>query len=233
MILKKNQTIAVLVEGSKGSVTQTDAENLQYNLLGRGFRWSGSAEYIDLSTIAQWVLFVNVKTKLLCWWCDNISDETIKSRAYCALRLFSFSVSDVVKTILTAMKNPPPDYVEVKGVESGFNQKVRVYDDGDTVEFYEAGDHLLTTSAAVIKNVAKELGLLDSDKGSAVANVLFTYPDSTYSWKKLSRRVRVIEMDGEWIKGIELYREGEETNTYKKYRLSKIEGQIELLSVGK
>ena len=63
----KNQTIAVLVTGSKDCVTQTEAEELQYNLLGRGFRWDNEANksYIDLRNFTDWVLLVNVKTKTL------------------------------------------------------------------------------------------------------------------------------------------------------------------------
>jgi len=240
-MIKKNQTIAVIVTGSKDSVTQTDAENLQYNLLGRGFRWSaGNNEYYDLSGESNWVLFVDIKTKLLYWqniWYDT--DDAIKTQAFCVIRLFSFSVSDVVKTILTAMKNPPQDYVEVRGMDSDSNQNVRVYTDNGTVQFYEEDDHILTTDKATIKGVAKALGLNVEDKvveRKTVVTVSFSYPDSDYtdySWKNIPRAVQVIEMNDEFLTGIELYRDGKETNTYKKYRLTKIEGKVELVTVSR
>ena len=238
MTLKKNQTIAVIVTGSKDSVTQTDAENLQYNLLGRGFRWfAGSSEYYDLSGESNWVLFVDIKTKLLYWqntWHDT--DDAIKTQAFCVIRLFSFSVSDVVKTILAYMKNPPQDYVEIKGMDSDSDQKVRVYIDPGAVQFYEDDDHLLTTDKATIKGVAKELGLLNENK--VIATVQFSYPDSTsaragsstYSCENLLRTVQVIEMNDEFLTGTELYRDGYKTNTYKKYRLNKIVGWIVLVA---
>jgi hypothetical protein len=230
--MTKNQTIAILIEGAKDSQTQTDAENLQYNLLGRGYRWDlnltgkTSGEYFDCSGWTSWTLYINTATKLL-KWAPSADEMRANEVAYHVMRLWSADMSIVIQNILFPPK-PPPDYTEIQGADSDCDQKVRVYDDKDTVEFYEEGDHILTTSKAVINGVAKALGLPTDTK--AVAVVQFSYPSSGDSWDKVIRRVQLISLDSEFLTGIELSRGSNTTNTFKKYRVSKLCSEIKLYS---
>ena len=139
--------------------------------------------------------------------------------------MWSSGLSNAIRHIVNPPK-APREYVEIKGIESNCEQKIRVYEDGDTVEFYEDNDHLLTTDKATIKDVAEELGLLNTSKVNVT--VCFDYPDSRNSWTILARVIQVTKMDSNFIYGIELTRGGDKTGSFKKYDLIKIYGDIEL-----
>jgi len=212
----KNQTIGIVVEGSPDSVTQTEAENLQYTLLGRGYKWSGGNSYLSLNSRAKWILYVDIKDKRLAWNPLDAPDfHKPKDNAYHIIRLWNLGFAGTIKVILYP-PTPPPDFKTIQGCTS--DQMVRVYDNGN-VEFGD-GDNYVLTNDTTITAIAKELGITTSGRLPIAA---FEYPSSSALHTAYTRIVRVTLMDNEYIKGYEIEDANDKSDgTPKTFRLDKV-----------
>jgi hypothetical protein len=155
---KRNKTIAVLVKGIVNSPNQIDAENLQYNLLGRGYRWDNQAgsTFIPLGkSWPAWTLLVDVETKKMVW---SIGVSPIKEEAYHIIDLnLTTNTQEAIDTII----NPPapPKYEMIFDAPSGVRATIDI--DAGVVDLVKFGGDQIGVSRKTIGDIARVFGLLD------------------------------------------------------------------------
>jgi len=214
----KNDTIAIIFDYNIPAVKRC-VEPLQYALFGLGYKWFCTGKNVPIPISGnQIVIFVNLKSKLLCWEEYNLK---WRGHSYVEIRLTAINILDVIDFVKTPSASPK-DLVMIEEIK----------DHGRNIIKFSINTEDKTANVQIITNgYLLSYEEVSSDSMKKVVNALSiedkpfdirTLPLIEFSYNNCLRWVRATLINNTYIRGYEIDNKDSDKGQFKSFLKDKI-----------